>query len=253
MHVTRALLSPGVRGVRLAGLLRDFGLCPKEISQQDPKVALAHLKAAYRDKAKEQHPDRVASHEKSAAQDRFVRLNAGFEEAQKFLEAGVKPITGWSAPETHDATTAHPAWQQPGFHPGHPMYASSRPFKHTEPPQFDTYTRVKGHLVLWSSLFIFISLLREFLVGTAGGMWAWRAPNTLNPFFIRRFSDDWTDEAQKKRQLDEEAKQKRQEQIAKEGAKREKVERGVPSFYQKRGISNKRKKYEPRGHGISLG
>eukprot|EP00930_Biecheleria_cincta_P089312 TRINITY_DN78594_c0_g1_i1.p1 TRINITY_DN78594_c0_g1~~TRINITY_DN78594_c0_g1_i1.p1 ORF type:complete len:257 (+),score=49.58 TRINITY_DN78594_c0_g1_i1:102-872(+) len=256
MKVTRALMmSAGVRGVRLATLLRSFGLCPRELSQQEPKLALACLKAAYRDKAKEEHPDRAPDEEKSAAQERFVRLNNEFAEALKLIEAGVVPVSGWSAPDAYDAAgghrAAHPAWQHPGFQPGHPMNA--RVFKHSEPPQFDTYTRVKGHLILWSSLFVFFTILREFLVGTAGGTWAWRAPNTLNPFYIRRFEDEWMEDAQAKRRADEEAKRNREEKLAKEGMKPEKVERGVPSFYQKRGISNVRRKYEPRGLGPSLG
>jgi len=252
MKVTRTLMSSGVRGVRLATLLRGFGLCPRELSQQEPKLALARLKAAYRDKAKEEHPDRAPTQEQSAAQERFIRMNDEYAEALKLIEAGVVPVSGWSAPDAHDATAGHhPGWQQSGFQPGHPLHAS-RVFKHSEPPQFDTYTRVKGHLVLWSSLFVFFTFLREFLVGSAGGTWMWCAPSSLNPFYIRRFKDEWMEDAQTKRQADEEAKRQREKKLAKDASNR-KVERGVPSFYQKRGISNVRKKYEPRGLGPSLG
>eukprot|EP00440_Ansanella_granifera_P010530 gb/GFBE01011423.1/.p1 GENE.gb/GFBE01011423.1/~~gb/GFBE01011423.1/.p1 ORF type:complete len:246 (+),score=41.01 gb/GFBE01011423.1/:1-738(+) len=245
-------MAAGVRGVRLAALLRGFGLCPTELSKQESKLALAALKTAYRDRAKEQHPDRAPDDQKAAAQERFVQLNTEFDEALKLLQAGVVPIAGWTPTVSPGGSgpRAGPAWQSPHFRPGgaDPWAANSKPFVHSEPQQFDTYTRVKGHLIVWSSLFVFLSLMREFLVGCAGSTWAWSSPNSLNPFWVRRFKDEWAHEAQ----ANQKEEVKKQEVRRKQQMQPQKQDRGVPSFYQKRGISNVRKQYSPRGHGPSL-
>ncbi|CAE8627631.1 unnamed protein product [Polarella glacialis] len=243
----------GSGGARLGMLLRRFGLCPVELARQEPKVAVSVLKAAYYSKAKEAHPDYAPEEDKDAAAQRFVELNSEFAEAVKMLEAGVVPAS-WASGSSSSSSSSPSGvggggahnWQagyRPGFHSA-PWPGGGKPFQHSEPPQFDLYTRAKGHLIVWSSLFVFLTLFREFLVGTAGSTWSWSPPNTINPFWVRRFKDEWGSEAQVK-QISQDA------QVPKP-PKPEKVYRDTPTFYQKRGISNVRRKYEPRGFGPSL-
>ncbi|CAE7197237.1 tpsp [Symbiodinium natans] len=240
--------SKGLQAVRLSSLLRGFGLCPVEISKQESKSAISVLKAAYRDKAKEQHPDLAPRERQAEAEKNFVKLSTEFDEALKLLEAGVLPVA--RAPTaTADLNlglrngTSQAAW--------HPHFTSpewravNRQFTHSEQPKFDTYTRVKGHLIVWSGAFIFLTCLREFLVGFAGGTWAWHPPKDLNPFWVRRYDGAWSDKD----------KQEKGEPQSPPGrpqpVKSEKV-RPVSDFYAKRHVSKVRKKYSPRGHGPSL-
>ena len=127
-------LAPGQVGCsRTAGAeadlrLRGFGLCPVEISKQEPwkkssirsehhkplqesKSAISFLKAAYRDKAKarsctrfrkvgveddlvvwtqEQHPDLAPHDEQAEAEKKFVKLSTEFNEASA-LEGFILP------------------------------------------------------------------------------------------------------------------------------------------------------------------
>jgi len=218
---------------------------PSSFSAASTTLAMSALKSAYRDRAKEQHPDRAPDAEKAEASQKFVQLNSDFDEALKLLEAGVRPVAGWTSPSSQYGSAAGEAHAGPTWQ--HPQHFSARPFVHSQPPQFDTYTRVKGHLIVWSSLFVFLTCFREFLVGTAGSTWAWTPSSSLNPFWVRRFKDEWASEVQEKKKEDK-AKdaERRKKQLP------QKTERGVPSFYQKRGISNVRKQYSPRGHGPSL-
>ncbi|OLP79259.1 Cell growth-regulating nucleolar protein [Symbiodinium microadriaticum] len=241
----RRLMRPSLKAVRLSTLLRGFGLCPVEISKQESKSAISFLKAAYRDKAKEQHPDLAPRDEQAEAEKKFVKLSTEFNEAVKLLEAGVQPVERARVVDLNpgaQAGAAHAAW--------HPHFQSAdwrtvnRQFVHSEQPKFDTYTRVKGHLIVWSSAFIFFSLLREFLVGTAGGMWAWYPPQDLNPFWVRRYHGAWSDK-------DKPEKREQQQPSGPPQVKREK-DRPVSEFYAKRHVSKVRKKYSPRGHGPSL-
>jgi len=155
----RRLMRPSLKAVRLSTLLRGFGLCPVEISKQESKSAISFLKAAYRDKAKEQHPDLAPHDEQAEAEKKFVKLSTEFNEALKLLEAGVQPVERARVvdlnPGAHTGA-AHVSW--------HPHFQSAdwrtvnRQFTHSEQPKFDTYTRVKGHLIVWSSAFIFLNL-----------------------------------------------------------------------------------------------
>merc|ERR1712224_529239 len=66
--------------------------------------------------------------------------------------------------------------------------------------EFDTKTRIKGNLIFWTGFFSFLCFMREFLVWSAGSTYAWSRPADLNPFWIRRFQNDWVDKAAKDRE-----------------------------------------------------
>jgi len=226
-----------IKAVRLATLLRGFGLCPVEISKQESKSAVSRLKAAYREKAKVQHPDLASPEKEEEAQQNFAKLSTEYDEALTLLEAGVSPVMINSAsfdPTSHTAE-AHPAFRH------HAHWAGARASRHVyEPQQFDTYTRVKGHLIVWSSLFVFMTCLREFLVGFAGSTWAWQPPSSLNPFWVRRYNDDWNSQ-------EAETKKPEGEKAAKKSPAEPPVkERKVSEFYQKRRISNVRREMPQR-------
>lgn len=225
------IMSARIKAVRLATLLRGFGLCPVEISKQESKSAVSRLKAAYREKAKVQHPDLASPGNEDEAQQNFAKLSTEYDEALTLLEAGVSPvmINSSSFDPTSHASEAHPAFRH------HSHWAGTRASRQAyEPQQFDTYTRVKGHLIVWSSLFVFMTCLREFLVGCAGSTWAWQPPSNLNPFWVRRYSDDWnSQDAPLKKPEGEKKPVKDQPALPKE--------RKVSEFYQKRRISNVRR------------
>lgn len=226
------------RGPRLALLLRNFGLTPADMARAhgaDPKETISEVKAAFHRLAKEEHPDLAPDEGKDKAADRFVQLRGDFEEAIKLLENGVRPVVLGSD---------HPSWQQQARGP-RPMYKPVQNmrqeyFQHRKEQQFDMQTRVKGNFLFWGGLTLFLMGMREFLVWSAGSCYAWSAPSGADPFYIRRFQGTW----------DNEAKVKVKEDQAQEEAKPKYVapkERGLDNFYQKRGISNKRRQTQPRG------
>eukprot|EP00913_Durusdinium_trenchii_P016442 g15456.t1 len=162
-------MAPGLKAARLATLLRTFGLCPAEISKQEIESA--------------------------QAQEHFAKLSTEYDEALTLLEAGVNPIMAAATYGASQHASAHPAFRH------HVWREGSRASRHVyEPQQFDTYTRVKGHVIVWSSLFVFLTCLREFLVGCAGSTWAWQPPSNLNPFWVRRYSEAWGPQGQEGRQ-----------------------------------------------------
>merc|ERR1719188_1932082 len=88
------------------------------------------------------------------------------------------------------------------------MYCGhGKPFRHTEPQTFDLETRVKGHVILWSSLFVFLMGFREFLVWSAGSSYAWTRPQKTNEFYVRRYSDEWQKDKEEAMQALEKSKQ----------------------------------------------
>mmetsp|Transcript_56097 Transcript_56097/g.121345 ORF Transcript_56097/g.121345 Transcript_56097/m.121345 type:complete len:239 (+) Transcript_56097:71-787(+) len=227
------------RGPRLAALLHRFGISAIELAHQEPKATVALLRSRYYQLAKESHPDRAPMARKVEANETFTRLNEDFEEAVKLLEGGVLPLAarGDSTGAGSQATQKY-----------RPEMYQTRVWTPTPKMEFDLKTRVKGHLVFWSGLFVFLSLLREFLVYSAGHGFAYRPPADYNVFWIRRFSNTWSLEEQKHRetkQAEEVDKKVKAKAVAVEIPK----ERRVDDFYLKRGISNSRKRYSPRGSG----
>jgi len=227
-------------------LIRGFGLCPTELAKEEPKAAIAALKVAWKHLAKEQHPDVAPEEKKVEAAQRFVQLQSQLEEAVGLLDAGIRPGQAFSG-------VAYPHWQQQrSDDTARPTYTppawdkAPQPFQHREQPKFDLQTRIKGHFVLWTSLFLFLTGFREFLVWSAGSTYAWSPPSDFNPFWVRRFQDSWHQDHKEK-----EAAPKKPE-LAKVIAERAKTKRDVPTFYQKRGISTAKRKTEPRGLGTSL-
>lgn len=227
------------QGLRLTSLIRRLGLSPHDFAKQDTKMAVTAVKAQYFELAKERHPDRAPNERKEEAKEHFVQLNEIFEETVQLLEHGVRPAFG---------ETEQVFWQQPGLHPGGPSPFESmqrqRVFQHKPKQEFDLKTRIKGNLIFWSGLFIFLSGFREFLVWSAGSTYAWSSPRDSNIFWVRRFQDGWTDGKEKEKQPV--VMTPKVQQLA------QKKDRDIDSFYQKRGISNIRRKTEPRGLGRSI-
>ncbi|CAJ1346038.1 unnamed protein product [Effrenium voratum] len=236
-------MSVGLKAVRLTTLLRNFGLCPVEVSKQEGKSAILSLRAAYRERAKVHHPDLMPQEKKAEAEVHFSKLSTEFHEAVKLIEAGVRPVMAGKI-----AQAGHYPGGTPAFRTGE-VWQRNKTFKHSEPEQFDTYTRVKGHLIVWSSLFVFLTLMREFLVGFAGSTWAYKSPSNINPFWVRRYG---AGPAQGKDEEDAPPPDAQGAKSARQKSDSAAKDRGVPTFYQKRGISNVRKNYSPRGHGPSL-
>lgn len=232
-----------MRAHRLSVLLRNFGLSPKDLVNKEAKVVIPLLRSEYYRLAKEQHPDLAPDDLKVEAARRFTRLRSDFEEASNLLEAGIRPWESSTTGSTDSKTRF--VYQQP--------WHKSKEQPWEDPwtqPKFDLKTRIKGHLYFWSGLLIFLTFFREFLVFSAGSCYAWSLPKTINPFWVRRFKDEWNDSAD---EVTEEKKKKalEDEQQPPTYAPVKKY-RDVDNFYQKRGISNVRKKYEPRGLGPSL-
>lgn len=234
------------RSTRLALLLRGFGLCPTQVAREEHKATITNLKSAYKRLAKEKHPDRVPADEQIMANQVFSDLQTDFEETVSLLQTGVRPAQNldaysqrWSPSWSGDLKSATRVHWTP---------QPAEEFKHREPPEFDIFTRVKGTLVFCTSLYFFLSGFREFLVWSAGSTYAWsRPPVDLNPFWVRRYRDDWVSH-----QVQVVEAQKSVPRNEKVEAIQQKKSRDVPSFYQRRGISNVRKKTQPRGFGESL-
>lgn len=208
-------------------------------------MAISTVRAAYYRLAKEQHPDRAPEAHKEEASKCFMRLRNDFEEAITLMEQGIRPKGAGGATTgswQHQQPGARPAYNPPVWEEGH------QPFQHRAVQKFDLYTRVKGNLIFWSGLFVFLTGFREFLVWSAGSCYAWSSPSDLNPFWVRRFKDEWTEESAKER-VAKKTPEPEKPEVQKERARRD---RGVSNFYQKRGISNVRRKTEPRGLGTSL-
>eukprot|EP00929_Paragymnodinium_shiwhaense_P063022 TRINITY_DN31516_c0_g1_i5.p1 TRINITY_DN31516_c0_g1~~TRINITY_DN31516_c0_g1_i5.p1 ORF type:complete len:216 (+),score=44.70 TRINITY_DN31516_c0_g1_i5:116-763(+) len=178
------------RSFRLAYLLNRFGVSASEAARQDSKALAKLLRIEYHKLAQEKHPDKFAPAEKEQAADGFVQLHNDFSEAIELIEAGVSvslqgtaAATGTYQARTYDASQ----WQE-----------VPRPFQPRPVQEFDGWTRAKGHMVLWTGLFTFFYVMREFLVWSAGSTGSWYAPSGFNPFWVRRFKDDWTQEGHKK-------------------------------------------------------
>eukprot|EP00405_Crypthecodinium_cohnii_P008680 CAMPEP_0206427590 /NCGR_PEP_ID=MMETSP0324_2-20121206/5131_1 /ASSEMBLY_ACC=CAM_ASM_000836 /TAXON_ID=2866 /ORGANISM="Crypthecodinium cohnii, Strain Seligo" /LENGTH=235 /DNA_ID=CAMNT_0053892899 /DNA_START=332 /DNA_END=1040 /DNA_ORIENTATION=- len=228
------------RGPRLAVLLRSFGLSPAELAKQEPKAAITALRTRYKQLAKEQHPDVAPEGMKEQAAEKFVLLQGHFEEAVETPGGG---NSTWGA---HLLAVTHSLGRgKADLHRAF-LDGARQPFQHQAEPQFDTKTRVKGHVVLWSSLFLFLAGMREFMVWSAGSTYAWKPPTDLNPFWVRRFADEWHDTHKQKVETPKAPPKPAVQEL------RRKQDRGVSTFYQKRGISNARRKTEPRGLGPSL-
>mmetsp|Transcript_29240 Transcript_29240/g.67314 ORF Transcript_29240/g.67314 Transcript_29240/m.67314 type:complete len:229 (-) Transcript_29240:164-850(-) len=214
-----------VRSARLASLLKGFGLCPVELAQMEPKKMMSSLRSEYFRRAKETHPDLASeSTAKEEASKNFVLLRERFEEAQKLIENGVVPSlsaaqtsfsSSGSAP-FRDAQTVyyyHPSWNP-----------SPKPVV-----EFDSMTKLKGRLLVFSVALALCAFLKEFGAAFAGISFSWH-PGTS----VRRWDSCPSADAA---------------EVPKAPIVRQDTrERGVDSFYQKRGVSNTRKKYVPRGH-----
>lgn len=227
------------RGPRLATLLKSFGLCPIEVAKQERKTNIVSLKTAYKQMAKEHHPDKAAEGEQAEATRRFTELATDFEEALKMLESGIRP---GQAP----GGTSGPSAGMPG---AGPTYEDRRweyhaQFKHRAPDRFDLQTRIKGNLIFWTSFFGFLVGLREFLVWSAGSTYAWNRPATMSISEVRRYKGNWTEDVEERAK---ESAAKEEPPKVKEMAS--KKDRGVSSFYQRRGVSNARRSSKPRGFG----
>lgn len=243
---------------RLASLLLRFNLshAPRADAAVQGGNLVADLKAEYLRLAKECHPDRAPDERKREAAEGFMQLQQEFEEAMKLLEAGVRPSAWNYGPEssTYSAPVGAQRWTPtssgveftaPRYEPP-PWSELHRPYRE-QPKQeeFSLMTRIKGHMALWGGLFIFFSALREFLVWSAGSTFAWQPPANLNPFWIRRFDDKWSEAPKEHRKsLEEMAPIKR-----KMSMQPTTIDRGVDDFYKKRGVSNVRRDYQPRGCG----
>jgi len=236
------------RGPRLTALLRNFGLCPVTLAKEDKQAAITAVKAAYRRLAKEQHPDTASDRLKGEASQRFAALHNDFQEALQLLEADVTPSVGsypssasWRQ-QTSTRSNIHDTWRG---------YTEAPAFQHRKPLEFDLKTRVKGNVIFWSSLFMFFCGLREFLVWSAGSCYAWSRPSDANPFWVRRFKDEWLDNHDKEEHAKATAPMP-DAQVQKIKEVTERKTRNIDNFYVKRGISNVRRKTQPRGWGPSL-
>lgn len=231
------------RALRLASLLRNFGVAGAENSAQDPKALISALRTEYFRRAKEEHPDLVPAPQREAATQKFQRMNQDYEEAMKLLQMGISPghivkradgHYGWQPADQS-------AYQRSGVHPAYR-------YQHSKPQEFSLETRLKG---IASVLFVgclFIYGMREFLVASAGRCMTYTPPLSFHPLETRRHRPEWKDTATCPEQQAKAAAEKaRKAEVAARLA--EKKDRGVDEFYQKRGISNVKKKHSPRGHG----
>mmetsp|Transcript_116630 Transcript_116630/g.249372 ORF Transcript_116630/g.249372 Transcript_116630/m.249372 type:complete len:247 (-) Transcript_116630:16-756(-) len=240
----------GRGGPRLAVLLKGFGLSPVELAGKESKEAVVTLRSHYYQLAKELHPDRASPERKADASEKFAALTNDFDEALGLLEAGVRPWVPDASPGSYAHGQEVGSAERWRYNPQQVWQERERPFVHRQAPVFDTKTRVKGHLIVWSGLFFFCCFMREFLVWSAGSYFAWSMPQSMNIFWVRRFQDEWTDTAKADRE-----RQPSAEEVAtklKVAKIAQKKDRGLDNFYQKRHISNTRKHYEPRGLGRSL-
>lgn len=111
-------------------------------------------------------------------------------------------------------------------------------------PEMDTFTRVRCWAAVGFGFFVFFTFLREFLVWSAGSTGKWYGTANLNPFWIRRYAEDWSQGAKKDREAPSEKMagtkaaliKKKTEEKVKE--LKTKSDRGTNEFYTKRGVSN---------------
>jgi hypothetical protein len=170
-----------------------------------------------------------------------VRLRSDYEEVTRLVEGGM--LTG----NMGTASTTSGVGKGSGIRYEPPIWAAGhKPFVHRPKQVFDVKTRAKGMFAFWTGSLMFLYLLREFLVGTAGSTWAYNRPDSLNPFWIRRFKGDWDNDLNKDREAKGE-KVERAKSLKKEHEDKVGTTRNMDSFYVKRGISNVRRKSSPRG------
>lgn len=233
--------------VRLAVLLRSFGLSAADFAGKESKTVVAVLRTEYFRLAKENHPDRVPTLQQAEAAVVFAKLQNEFHEAVKLLEQGVHlhasaidlDSAGYSA--AHQSSgAARPVWPHTDaswkdFENGQDPAAWSTRAKQQENPDavFDFRTKVKFHLLFWSGLFVFGSMMREFLVSCAGCSWSWQPPVDWNPLVIRRFQADWHAHASELTQKQSRGHGQEAQQSPKPVEPDTKV-REVSTFYQKR-------------------
>lgn len=234
-------------GARLSTLLHNFGLPPSELAGfRDHKAIVSRVRAVYLRRAKEMHPDLAPEERKAEAAASFVALQKDFQEAVQLLESGVT-VAGAAAASARyppGGTTAEGRVRWAASpHAAGVRKAWER--QQAPPESFDIVTRVKGHLVFWSGLFIFLCGFREFLVLSAGSTAAWYTPSDLNPFWVRRFQDEWVDqrkehmaEATTRQEAVKAKARERQKELNK--AKRDKE--GSDSFYKKRSNSKPKRR-----------
>jgi len=220
------------RALRLAKLLRGLGIEHSDIAQHDSKSMVAKVRTAYYQRAKEEHPDLAPQEQKAEAGKAFVKLHQDFKDAVKLLEDGVKPYLGGSSPES--------------FHQHTYMYEAvdfSERFGQKRPQQFDTKTRIKGHLIFWSSLVSFMVFMREFLVWSAGSTYSWYRPPDLNPFSLRRYQPqgEW-------KGLEKCAPKEEKETTKSQAEQKPAPKKDVDPFYAKRGVGTANKGKRPSGY-----
>jgi len=248
-----------MKSLRLVSLLRNFGLSQEMVARQDSKAIAATVRAEYLRRAKEQHPDLVPDERKEEAARNFKVLNEEFSETTTLLEEGVRPNYN---PPRHGMESAGSNVRQQGFryhvynhdyegehHSEGPRYPVDRR------PQFDTYTRIKCNVIFWTGLVSFFAFMREFLVWSAGSTYSWSRPETMHPFWIRRYKDNWGNKALEDRTTPAELTPGTEECEKKTKADKKKKElqmkktRDMDEFYTKRRISNVKRTYSPRGMG----
>lgn len=229
-------------------------MCPIEMARHEQKAIMANLRQKYFLLAKERHPDLAKPEHKATAAEGFVQLHTEFHEAIELLEQGVRPVFQ-SVYSSHSTSPKHApgyyGWQPQDPHmysyQAHAWNPHAAGFQHTQEPVFDLKTRVKGHVLLWSSLFIFFTLLREFLVGTAGSTWAWSPPANWNPFWLRRFQNEWAEEAKHHSETKSVKPQEPVKPWAPSTNQALVKKKSTPNFYQKRVVTpGVRRKSEKR-------
>mmetsp|Transcript_58050 Transcript_58050/g.138139 ORF Transcript_58050/g.138139 Transcript_58050/m.138139 type:complete len:235 (-) Transcript_58050:104-808(-) len=219
------------RSLKLSILLKGFGMSPAEFARKEPKVVLTSLRSEYFRLAKATHPDLAPAAEKESAEKKFVALRQQFEEAQQLLESGVVPSSSTAAHgSARYGTSSASDAEQSQREDIHVYYY--HPAWHGDPKpavEFDTWTKMKGRLLVLSVSLALIAFLKECGAAFAGHTFAWHAGTS-----VRRW-DSFKGE-------------KSAEEPPKEKIRRQDTsERGVDSWYQKRGVSNTRKNYVPRG------
>lgn len=231
------------------------------MASADRREIIASVKQEYFRRAKEQHPDLVPDEQKAEASTRFNLLHEDFTETTELLEQGVQPraVEGTReaverAENMYGGSIRQPMYRYPNQAEA-AAYSEGPRWPAPSGPVFDTYTRVKCNIIFWSGLFCFMTFMREFLVWSAGSTYAWSPPADLNPFWIRRFQNDWVKDSAKDRNAPPEKTQgTRANEVKKKAeAKVKKLaatqDRKLDDFYKKRHIRDVKTRYTPRGSG----
>jgi len=247
------------KSLRLHSLLRNFSLPHEVMASEDRREIIAAVKQEYFRRAKEQHPDLVPDEQKADASKRFALLHEDFSETTDLLEEGVQPraVAGTreaveKAENMYGGSIRQPMYRYPAKAED---YSEGPRYPVPTGPVFDTYTRVKCNIIFWSGFFCFLTFMREFLVWSAGSTYAWSKPADLNPFWIRRFQNDWVKDSAKDRSLPPDKTPGTREYAAKKKAEAKvtkltaTTDRKLDDFYKKRHIRDVKTRYTPRGSG----